>query len=79
MGWPGSRRSDNKQTDPRLVSNPCGFGEAADEEIISSGLNKKGPESVARARHGNFFLWGFSVSPRGMTPEARRCFVNVTC
>ncbi len=63
--------------DPGLVSNPFGFGDSPDAEVISSGLNSKGPESVALGRHGNFFLWGFSASPTDMTPEGRDCFVNV--
>jgi Disulphide bond corrector protein DsbC len=67
------------EIDPGLVSNPSGFDGSPDAEVISSGLNSKGPDSVALARHGNFFLWGFSASPRDMTPEARKCFVNVVC
>src|SRR5205823_3680627 len=65
------------QIDPGLVSNPKGFVGASDAEVIAAGLNNKGPSSVALARHANFFLWGFSASPRDMTPEARKCFVNV--
>jgi hypothetical protein len=67
------------EIDPGLVSNPHGFGDSPDAEVISSGLNSKGPESVALARHGNFFLWGFSASPTDMTPEGRKCFVNAVC
>ena len=67
------------QVDPGLVSNPYGFADSPDAEVISSGLNSKGPESVALARHANFFLWGFSASPKDMTPEARKCFVNAVC
>jgi hypothetical protein len=65
------------QIDPGLVSDPYGFGDSPDAEAISSGLNGKGPHSVALGRHGNFFLWGFSAQPSDMTPEARLCFVNV--
>src|SRR5262249_23232709 len=43
------------------------------------GLNSKGPNSVALARHGNFFLCGFSAPPKDMTPEARKYFVNAVC
>lgn len=67
------------EIDPGLVSNPLGFADSPDAEVISSGLNSKGPESVALARHGNFFLWGFAASPADMTPEARKCFVNAVC
>jgi hypothetical protein len=67
------------EIDPGLVSDPYGFGDSPDAEVISSGLNHKGPNSVALARHGNYFLWGFSASPTDMTPEARKCFINAVC
>jgi hypothetical protein len=67
------------EIDPGLVSNPDRFGGSPDAESISSGLNSKGPASVALARDRNFFLWGFSASPRDMTPEARKCFLNAVC
>jgi hypothetical protein len=67
------------EIDPGLVSNPMGFHDSPDAEMISSGLNSKGPDSVALARHANFFLWGFSASPPDMTPEARKGFINAVC
>jgi hypothetical protein len=67
------------EIDPGMVSDPYGFGDSPDAEVISAGLNSKGPDSVALGRHGNFFLWGFSASPTDMTPEARKCFVNAVC
>ena len=67
------------EIDPGLVSDPYGFGDSPDAEVISSGLNGKGPEAVALGRHGNFFLWGFAAQPSDMTPEARKCFVNAVC
>jgi hypothetical protein len=63
--------------DPGLVSDPYGFSDSPDAEVISSGENSKGPDAVALGRHGNFFLWGFAAQPSDMTPEARKCFVNV--
>lgn len=89
--WPGSRSLGSKMkvwkvqtrkfpdVDPGLVSNPMGFADSPDAEIISSGLNSKGPESVALGRHANFFLWGFSGAPSEMTPEARKAFLNSIC
>jgi hypothetical protein len=65
--------------DPGLVSDPYGFADSPDAEIISSGLNGKGPDSVALGRQGNYFLWGFGASPNDMTPEARKCFINSVC
>jgi hypothetical protein len=67
------------EIDPGLVSDSYGFADSPDAEVISSGLNSKGPDSVALGRHGNFFLWGFAASPKDMTPEARKCFVNAVC
>lgn len=65
--------------DPGLVSEPSNFDSAPDAEIIASGLNSKGPRSVAIGRHGNFLLWGFSGGPADMTPQARDVFVNAVC
>jgi len=65
--------------DRGLVSDPYGFDDSPDAEAIASGLNSKGPKSVTLGRHGNYFLWGFSASPRDMTTDARLCFVNCVC
>ncbi|MEW6743231.1 MAG: hypothetical protein AB1486_10780 [Planctomycetota bacterium] len=65
--------------DPGVISNPYGFEDTPDAEVISSGVNSKGPNSAALARHANFFLWGFSAPPSQMTEEGRRCFVNAVC
>ena len=67
------------EIDPGLVSDPYGFGDSPDAEAISSGLNSKGPDSVAIGRHGNFFLWGFSAQPSDMTAEGQKCFLNSIC
>ncbi len=89
--WPGGDKLGEKikvwrvqtknfpEIDPGLVSDPYGFADSPDAEVISSGLNSKGPESVALGRHGNFFLWGFSASPSDMTPDGRTCFLNAIC
>lgn len=62
--------------DVGLVSDPYGFGDSPDAEWISSGINSKGPFSVALGRHGNYFLWGFSGDPTQMTESGRRAFLN---
>lgn len=67
------------EVDPGLVSEGYGFDDSPDAEIISSGLNHKSPTAVALGRQGNFFLWGFSASPKDMTPEGRLCFINTVC
>src|SRR5688572_10713795 len=46
------------EIDVGLVSGPWGFEDSPDGEAISSGINSKGPTSVALGRHGNWFLWG---------------------
>jgi hypothetical protein len=89
--WPGGEKLgktmkvwkvQNKkfpEVDPGLVSDPYGFADSPDAEVISSGLNSKGPEAVALGRHANFFLWGFSAQPSDMTEECRKCFLNAVC
>src|SRR5262249_45365228 len=67
------------EVDPGMVADPYGFEDSPDAEVIASGLNSKGPYSVALSRHGNFFQWGFSAQPSDMTPEARKCFLNSVC
>jgi hypothetical protein len=67
------------EIDPGLVSEPYGFDDSPDAEAISSGINSKGPDAVALARHGNFFLWGFSAQPSDMTESGRNCFLNSIC
>ncbi len=62
-----------------LVCSPWDFESSPDAEVIASGVNEKTPRSVAIGRQGNFFFWGFSASPRDMTPEARKAFVNAVC
>jgi hypothetical protein len=67
------------EIDVGLVSAPWGFDDSPDAERISSGVNSKGPDSIAIGRHGNWFLWGFAGDPGQMTESARRVFVNAVC
>jgi hypothetical protein len=62
--------------DVGLVADPYGFEDSPDAEWISSGVNSKGPRSVALGRHGNFFMWGFFADPSLMTESGKRVFVN---
>lgn len=64
------------QIDYGLVSDPHGFEDSPDAEWISSGINTKGPTSMALGRHGNQFLWGFAGDPTQMTESGRRVFLN---
>jgi hypothetical protein len=65
-----------KTVDYGLVSQPYGFEDSPDAEYISSGVNSKGPKSMALGRHGNWFLWGFAGDPTQMTDSARQVFLN---
>ena len=64
------------KVDVGLVSTPYGFADSPDAEVISSGINSKGPQAVALGRQGNFFIWGFFGDPSMLTPSARKVFVN---
>lgn len=59
-----------------VVSRDAGFLDSPDTEWISGGVNTKTPQAVALGRHGNFFHWGFAVSPTYMTDEAKLVFIN---
>lgn len=78
QGWKVHERSLPEQ-DPGLVLDPFGFEDSPDAEWISSGVNTKGPNSIALGRQGNFFHWGFFGDPDDMTPSARRVFLNTIC
>jgi len=64
------------KVDVGLVADPYGFEDSPDAEWISSGVNSKGPRSVALGRHGNYFMWGFWGDPSMMTDSARQVFIN---
>jgi hypothetical protein len=61
---------------PGLVSDPTGFLDSPDTEFIASGINTKGPDSVAIGRHGHLVLWGFYAPPSGLTDSAKNALVN---
>jgi hypothetical protein len=67
------------EIDPGLVSSRENFTETEGAEVISGGINGKGPTSVAIGRHGNFLLWGFSAQPSEMTESGRNAFANAIC
>ncbi len=73
-------QTDSYFTNPLLrigmVSRPGGFKGLPDTEYISAGESTKSPDAIALGRHGNFFLWGFTASPRHMTDEAKVVFAN---
>ncbi len=65
-----------KDVDCGLVSDPYGFEDSPDCEWISSGINSKGPNSMAIGRQANRFLWGFAGDASQMTESGRAVFVN---
>lgn len=67
------------EIDPGLVSSRENFTETEGAEVISGGINGKGPTSIAIGRHGNFLLWGFSAQPTDMTESGRNAFANAVC
>lgn len=68
--------ADGRGFPPGLVSSGPGFTDAKDADVISGGQCAKARESVAIARQGNFFMWGFSGDPAYMTDEAKLVFIN---
>lgn len=59
-----------------VVASPEGFEEAPDAEMILGGINSKGPDYAAVARHGSFVLWGFHTKPSRFTNQGRRLYLN---
>ena len=51
------------EIDPGMVSDPYGFGDSPDAEVISAGLNSKGPDSINTADAAAPVLWGLSGIP----------------
>jgi hypothetical protein len=72
----GMWKVHEKLESPGLVSAIEQFLGADDSEIIAGGINLKGDHGVALVREANLFLWGPIGSPKFMTEEARRVFVN---
>lgn len=66
-------------TNVGLVSDGFSFEDSPECEWISSGVNSKGPGSLALGRQANFFLWGFAAQPSLLTESARDVFTNTLC
>lgn len=62
--------------DVGMVSTGWGFEDSPDCEVISGGINSKGPDAVAIGRQANLLSWGFYGAPDRMTSEARAAFLN---
>lgn len=59
-----------------MISRPWGYTDSPETEVITGGVSAKSPDAVGIGRHGNFFHWGFSASPKYMTDQAKTVFVN---
>ncbi len=71
--------SSDKTLQPGTVANDYGFADSPDAEVISGGINHKGPGAVAMGRHAAFLLWGFAAEPSRMTPSGQHAFLNSIC
>lgn len=69
----------DKALQPGTVANNYGFADSPDAEVISGGINSKGPGAVAIGRHASFLLWGFAAEPSRMTPSGQHAFLNSIC
>lgn len=69
------RDADGKRLFGSVAVN-WGFDDTPDGEIISSGVNSKGPYWVAIGRHGNYLMWGFAAGPDALTPSGKAVFLN---
>jgi hypothetical protein len=67
---------DEKKDEPGLVTSDAGFEEIPDAERILGGINMKGPDYAAVARHGSFVMWGFHCKPEAFSDAGRRLFLN---
>jgi hypothetical protein len=71
------RSAEGDQLEPGLVTGNHGFEETPDAEMILGGINMKGPDYAAIARHGSLVMWGFHCAPDRLTDAGRRLFLNV--
>lgn len=73
-------QTTNYEKDPTkrigMVARPFGYFDSPDVEYISSGVCAKTIDAVAIGRHANFFHWGFSASPRDLTPAGKTVLAN---
>jgi hypothetical protein len=67
---------DEKHDESGLVTSDSGFEEFPDAERILGGINHKGPEYAAIARHGSFVMFGFHALPERFTDEGRKLYLN---
>jgi hypothetical protein len=66
----------SKFSEPGLVTSDHGFEDAPDAERILGGINMKGPQYAAVARHGSFVMWGYQGYADDLTDTGRRLFLN---
>ncbi|HUR27101.1 MAG TPA: hypothetical protein VM509_02875 [Planctomycetota bacterium] len=67
---------DEKKDEPGLVTSDLGFEDVPDAERILGGINMKGPDYAAVARHGSFVMWGFHTLPAELTDTGRKLYLN---
>jgi hypothetical protein len=62
---------------PTLVNHEGFFTDVPGLENLAEGHSGKELGSLALARQGRYFYWGFSIDPERMTDAAKDTFVNV--
>lgn len=65
-----------EKPEPGLVTGNGGFEDLPDAERILGGINMKGPQYAAIARHGSIVMWGFHSTPEQFTDTGRRLYLN---
>lgn len=61
---------------PTLVNHAGFFTDVPGFENLAEGHSAKVLGSLALARQGRYFYWGFSIDPERLTAPARKVFVN---
>ncbi len=68
--------SSGEKDEPGLVTSDAGFEDVPDGERILGGINMKGPDYAAVARHGSFMMWGFHSLPEKFSDAGRKLYLN---
>lgn len=74
--WLVQKGQPGPENDYGVVSDGIGFEDSPDCEVISGGVNSKGPHGLAIGRQANMLQWGFYCAPDRMTDSARHTFLN---
>ncbi len=76
LTFPIFEASSGDKDEPGLVTSDAGFENVPDAERILGGINMKGPDYAAVARHGSFMMWGFHSLPEKFSDAGRKLYLN---